>query len=98
MKITVSTIKPTTKAKKQWRPQKRGFSSNQLEVALKRDVIKSFSELDYQVSKGGQRFDESVTFSTRGWGLKDLVFKNEGGLTKWQNAKKWLVEAKAWRG
>lgn len=98
MKITVSTVKPTTKAKKQWRPQKRGLSSNQLEARLRKQVVDAFSELDFYVSKGGQRFDESVTFSTRGWGLKDLVFKNEGGLTKWQNAKKWLVEAKAWRG
>ncbi len=57
MTITVSTVKSTPKAKKQWRPQKRGLSSNQIEAALKHDVIKSFAELDYQVSKGGQRFD-----------------------------------------
>lgn len=28
----------------------------------------------------------------------DLIFKNEGGLTKWQNAKKWLQEVNVWRG
>ena len=98
MTITVSKYTPTPKAKKQWRPQRRGLSSNQIEIMLKRDVIKSFDELDYHVSKGGQRFDESVTFSTRGYGMSDLIFKNEGGLTKWQNAKKWLQEAKAWHG
>ena len=39
-----------------------------------------------------------MTFSTRGFGMHDLIFKNEGGLTKWQNAKKWMQEVKVWRG
>lgn len=99
MTITVNTVKSKPKMRKQrkrqW-SQNIGPSAKQLEMALRRDVIKSFKELDYYVSNGGQRYDESVTFSTHGWGIKDLVFKNEGGLTKWQNAKKWLCDANAW--
>lgn len=100
MTITVSTYNPTPKAKKQWKPQhqRRSLYSNQTEAMLEHAVIKTFDELNYHVSKGGQRFDTSVTFTTRGFGMHDLIFKNEGGLTKWQNAKKWLQEVKVWRG
>ena len=98
MTITVNTLKNVNAQKKQWRPQKRGMSSKQIDAEIRRKVLISFRELDYFVSKGGKRFDESVTFATRGAGMHDLVFKTENGLTKWQNAKKWLIEANAWRG
>lgn len=91
------TITVSKQPAKQWRPQRRGKSSAQIDADIRVRVLRSFDELDYHVSRGGRKFDSTVTFSTRGVGMHDLVFKNENGLSKWQNAKQWLVNAQAYK-
>jgi len=100
MTITVSKLpakqsKPAQK--KQWKPQRRGKSSAQIDAEIRVRVLHSFDELDYHVSRGGKKFDMSVTFSTRGNGMQDLVFKSENGLSKWQHAKQWLLNVQAYK-